>query len=134
MRYPVDIPAILILEAATLWGTYFFTHWMVLFGSYKFSLPGLKKIKIGLRRFLRRLALPLPIFMQVLMIFRVCFSSIFIDYFARAMLCIMNNKNFWEKDPEIDEVVSESVYGLGTGPLYPKTYYVPLDKVWKLKI
>ena len=107
---------------------------MVLFGSYKFSLPGLKKIKIGLRRFLRRLALPLPIFMQVLMIFRVCFSSIFIDYFARAMLCIMNNKNFWEKDPEIDEVVSESVYGLGTGPLYPKTYYVPLDKVWKLKI
>ena len=129
-----DIPAILILEAATLWGTYLFTHWMVLFGSYQFSLPGFKKLKKGLRRGLRRLALPLPIVLQVLMIFRVCFSSIIIDYFTRSMLCIMNNKHFWEKDLEIDEVISENVYGIGTGPLYPKTYSVSLDKIWKLKI
>ena len=128
-----DIPVIFLLENATLWGTYAFTNWMVLFNSYKLSFPFLKSVKKGLRRLLRQLALPLPIFLQVFIIFRVCFSGIFIDYVMRTVLCVINGKRFWEKSPEIDEIISENVYGLGTGPLYPKTY-VPLDKVWKLKI
>ena len=37
-----DIPVIFLLENATFWGFYAFTHWMVLFNSYKLSFPFLK--------------------------------------------------------------------------------------------
>ena len=104
-----DIPVIFLLENATLLGCYAFTHWMVMFNSYKLSFPFLKSVKKGLRRRLRQLALPLPIFLQVFIIFRVCFSGILIDYFMRTVLCIINGTMFWEKAPEIDEIISENV-------------------------
>ena len=100
---------------------------------FKSLISYIENVKIGLRRRLRQLALPLPIFLQVFIIFRVCFSGILIDYLMRTVFCVINGKHFWEKPPEIDEIISEDVFGLGTGPLYPKRF-VPLDKVWKLKI